>query len=64
MTETKRQMEKLELARNEALVQIGNILHDSVPVSDDEDNNRVERTFGNINAAKKYSHVSAYTYTF
>ncbi|VDM41030.1 unnamed protein product [Toxocara canis] len=57
MVETKKEMERLETARNEALVQIGNLLHDSVPVSDDEENNRVERTFGDVKTAKKYSHV-------
>ena len=36
---------------------IGNLLHESVPVSDNEDNNRVERTFGDLQSRKKYSHV-------
>jgi len=28
------------------LHKIGNLVHDSVPVSDDEDNNRIEKTWG------------------
>ena len=36
----------------------GNWLHDSVPVSNDEDaDNRTERTWGDIEVRKKYSHV-------
>ncbi|KAH7731017.1 serine--tRNA ligasecytoplasmic-like protein [Aphelenchoides avenae] len=54
---TKQETERLEAERNAALVQIGNILHDSVPVSDDEEKNKVERTFGDIQSKKRYSHV-------
>ncbi|CAJ0603339.1 unnamed protein product [Cylicocyclus nassatus] len=57
MAETKTSMEKLEEERHFNLIQIGNIVHHSVPVSDDEDNNRVERTFGDITRKMKYSHV-------
>ncbi|VDK59246.1 unnamed protein product [Anisakis simplex] len=57
MVSTKKEMDRLETERNEALVEIGNIIHESVVVSDDEANNRVERTYGNINDKKKYSHV-------
>jgi seryl-tRNA synthetase len=47
----------IESERNEALKEMGNILHPSVPVTDNEDFNRVERTFGDCAAKKKYSHV-------
>ena len=47
----------IETERNEALKELGNILHDSVPVTDNEDFNRVERTFGDCETKKKYSHV-------
>ena len=57
IVETKESMESLENERNELLVQIGNIVHESVPISDDEENNRTERTFGDVTAKKKYSHV-------
>lgn len=57
ITKKKMEMEKLEVDRHKALVQIGNIVHSTVPVSDDEDNNRLERTFGDITCKKKYSHV-------
>ena len=50
-------VEEAEKKRNEALKEVGNILHPTVPVSDDEDNNRVERTWGNVTEKKKYSHV-------
>lgn len=36
---------------------MGNLLHESVPVDDNEDNNKVERTFGDCQLKKKYSHV-------
>jgi len=44
--------------RDDTLREIGNWLHPSVPVSNDEDaDNRTERTFGDIEQRKKYSHV-------
>ncbi|XP_012275912.1 serine--tRNA ligase, cytoplasmic [Orussus abietinus] len=48
---------KTELDRNAALREVGNHLHESVPVSNDEDENKVERTFGDCRQKKKYSHV-------
>jgi len=49
--------EELDRKRAELLPLIGNLVHDSVPVSDDEANNRVERTIGDCSVVKKYSHV-------
>jgi len=46
-----------EKDRNAALREVGNHLHESVPVSNDEDENKVERTFGDCEFRKKYSHV-------
>ncbi|XP_043471500.1 serine--tRNA ligase, cytoplasmic [Leptopilina heterotoma] len=46
-----------ESMRNDALREIGNRLHDSVPVSNNEDENKVERTHGDCMQRKKYSHV-------
>lgn len=43
--------------RNSALREVGNHLHPSVPVSDNEDENKVESTFGDCNTKGKYSHV-------
>lgn len=43
--------------RNSALREVGNHLHDSVPVSNDEDENKVERTWGDCTKKTKYSHV-------
>ncbi|XP_003962930.1 serine--tRNA ligase, cytoplasmic [Takifugu rubripes] len=48
----------LEEERFEHLREIGNLLHPSVPISNDEDaDNKVERTWGDCAARKKYSHV-------
>lgn len=55
--QSEEELEKVEKERNEALREIGNHLHDSVPVSDNEDENRVERMYGDCNIRKKYSHV-------
>lgn len=48
---------ELEITRNTALREVGNHLHPSVPVSNDEDENKVERTFGDCSVKGKYSHV-------
>ncbi|TNN37574.1 Serine--tRNA ligase, cytoplasmic [Liparis tanakae] len=49
---------KLEAERFEYLREIGNLLHPSVPISNDEDaDNKVERTWGDCSVQKKYSHV-------
>ncbi|GLV36141.1 Seryl-tRNA synthetase [Carabus blaptoides fortunei] len=46
-----------EKERNNALREVGNHLHESVPVNDNEDENKIERTFGDCEQRKKYSHV-------
>lgn len=46
-----------EKARSAALREVGNHLHESVPVDDDEDHNKVERTHGDCTFRTKYSHV-------
>uniref|UniRef100_A0A8C6QDD6 Serine--tRNA ligase, cytoplasmic n=1 Tax=Nannospalax galili TaxID=1026970 RepID=A0A8C6QDD6_NANGA len=49
---------KLEAERFESLREIGNLLHPSVPISNDEDaDNKVERIWGDCTVRKKYSHV-------
>ncbi|KAJ8379095.1 hypothetical protein AAFF_G00231000 [Aldrovandia affinis] len=49
---------KLEEQRFEYLREIGNLLHPSVPISNDEDaDNKVERTWGDCSVRKQYSHV-------
>ncbi|XP_074099870.1 seryl-tRNA synthetase [Cotesia typhae] len=50
------ELEKVEQERNSALREVGNHLDASVPVSNDEDENRVERTYGDTTVEKKYSH--------
>ncbi|GIX83310.1 hypothetical protein CEXT_657741 [Caerostris extrusa] len=52
---------KYENIRNEALKEVANWLHESVPVSNDEENNLVVRTWGDIESKKKYSHVDLIT---
>uniref|UniRef100_U5EUR8 serine--tRNA ligase n=1 Tax=Corethrella appendiculata TaxID=1370023 RepID=U5EUR8_9DIPT len=46
-----------ESTRNSCLREVGNHLHASVPISNDEDENKVERTFGDCEKKLKYSHV-------
>jgi seryl-tRNA synthetase len=57
MDDNSKSLMETETIRNEALKEIGNILHPSVPVDDNEDNNKVERTWGDVSVRKKYSHV-------
>lgn len=56
IVENEKQMASTEVVRNSALREVGNWLHESVPVSNDEDENGVERTWGDCEAKKKYSH--------
>lgn len=46
-----------ETLRRSALGEIGNLLHDSVIISNDEDENGIERIIGDCTVRKKYSHV-------
>lgn len=57
LTKTEMRITELETTRNTALREVGNHLHPSVPVSDNEDENKVERTFGDCSTKGKYSHV-------
>lgn len=57
MEENSKKLLETEEIRNESLREIGNLLHPSVPVDDNEDNNRVERTWGDCTLKKKYSHI-------
>jgi len=53
----KAKMDELEQARDGILGEMSNWLHPSVPVSNDEDaDNRVERTWGDVTSKAKYSH--------
>ncbi|KAK9729120.1 Seryl-tRNA synthetase N-terminal domain [Popillia japonica] len=51
------ELAEVEKERNAALREVGNHLHESVPIGNDEAKNKVERTFGNCEEKKKYSHV-------
>ncbi|XP_031627081.1 serine--tRNA ligase, cytoplasmic [Contarinia nasturtii] len=57
LVNTEAKIVELESTRNTALREVGNHLHPSVPVSDNEDENKVERTFGDCSTSGKYSHV-------
>lgn len=35
------------------ILPMGNLVHDSVPISDNEDNNRIERTWGECRTEEK-----------
>lgn len=48
---------EIENKRNETLNEIGNLLHESVPISNNEDENVIIRIYGDCNERKKYSHV-------
>merc|ERR1719195_437653 len=56
--ENKKSLEELVKKRDALLGECANWLHPSVPISNDEDaDNRTERTWGNVEERKKYSHV-------
>ncbi|KAK2721491.1 hypothetical protein QYM36_003696, partial [Artemia franciscana] len=55
-----KQQKKIEMVaadREAILREIGNKLHESVPISDTEDDNRIEKTFGDVHQKKLRSHV-------
>ncbi|XP_076313605.1 seryl-tRNA synthetase isoform X2 [Tachypleus tridentatus] len=51
------ELTRLEKERNETLKEVGNWIHDSVPISNDEEENEVIRVWGDVETRKKYSHV-------
>lgn len=55
--ECNKEMVKHETTRNDALKEVANWLHESVPVSNDEENNGIVKTWGDTEVKKKYSHV-------
>jgi len=59
ITETDMQRADAEKKRNEALQEIGNLLHETCVISDNEDENGIERLWGkDVGVShKKYSHV-------
>lgn len=54
--DNEKKLQEVEAIRNSTLREVGNHLHPSVPVSDNEDENKVERTFGDCTKKEKYSH--------
>ncbi|XP_055329976.1 probable serine--tRNA ligase, cytoplasmic isoform X2 [Paramacrobiotus metropolitanus] len=50
-------MTTLEEQRDKALREIGNLVHDTCIVSNDEEENGVERVFGDVASRKKWSHI-------
>lgn len=57
LAQNDRDMVVAEKTRDAKLKELGNVLHESVPVDDDEDRNLVVVTSGDCNVQKKYSHV-------
>ena len=56
--ENNKNLDEHSKARDENLGEMSNWVHDSVPISNDEDaDNRTERTFGDCETRRKYSHV-------
>ena len=53
---TEENCKSTQKSRDQMLREIGNIVHSSVPIHNDEDFNRTERQFGDF-SEKKYSHV-------
>lgn len=49
VVELNKQMEECERLRDEVLKEVGNLIHQDVPISNDEDNNAIVRTYGNQN---------------
>lgn len=56
-------MEQFDNERQEKRRLVGNLLHESVPISNNEDDNKIERIVGETGDAnrKKYSHVDLIT---
>ncbi|KFM63761.1 Serine--tRNA ligase, cytoplasmic, partial [Stegodyphus mimosarum] len=61
MVRCNQELVKYEEIRHISLKEIANWLHESVPVSNDEEENEIIRTWGNITSRKKYSHVDLIT---
>lgn len=57
IAETNKKITETEKERNDGLREMGNHLHSTCHVSNNEDENVVERTFGDCVTRKKYSHV-------
>eukprot|EP00850_Spirogloea_muscicola_P006600 SM000031S11609 [mRNA] locus=s31:660382:664976:- [translate_table: standard] len=56
------QVEERRAAVDQRLTTIGNLVHDSVPIDNDEANNFVTRTWGEPAASAKYNHVDLIEY--
>lgn len=57
MEQNEKNLSQCEKDRNNALREVGNHLHESVPISDNEDENKIERIWGDCTTRQKYSHV-------
>lgn len=57
INDTKTKITEVEKERDAALREMGNFLHESCVISDNEDNNGIVRTHGDCEVRKKYSHV-------
>lgn len=61
MVKCNEELVKYDAIRTNALKEVANWLHESVPVSNDEEENVVVRTYGDTTSRKKYSHVDLIT---
>jgi len=56
--EFEKKSNEAKVQRDQTLPLIGNLVHSSVPISDDEEFNVIERIFGDVSTEKTYSHYS------
>lgn len=61
MTKCNEELTKYDSIRTNSLKEVANWLHESVPVSNDEEKNTVVKTWGDTSSRKKYSHVDLIT---
>ena len=61
MIKCNEELVKYDKMRTDSLKEVANWLHESVPVSDDEENNAIVKTWGDTSCRKKYSHVDLIT---
>eukprot|EP00795_Rhopilema_esculentum_P000654 gene654-10360_t len=57
ITKTDQDLHDCEKERNKTLFEIGNLLHETCVISNNEDENGIEKIVGDCETRKKYSHV-------
>lgn len=57
ITKTDHELHECEKERNKTIFEIGNLLHETCVISNNEDENGIEKVVGDCESRKKYSHV-------